>query len=162
MGRDLTSLETLGLAIRSEEDAAEFYSAVAKLVKNKLVRDKYETLAREEIGHRQILVNLYKKFSGDPQPPKIKGSPKTAETGFPIMALDSIEDMLNFAIIRENEANKFYRNAAKKTTDITAKRILEYLADIEHGHEIMLKAEFEAYKRDKGWYIDEDIQLVGP
>lgn len=163
MEKDLTAVEVIGLAIRSEEDAAEFYAKVAKLVKNDLVRAKYESLAKEELSHRQILVNLYKRLTGEEKaPPKIPGSPKTAEGGFPI-ALEAMEDILNFAIAREQEAQSFYRKAAVQTTDPTGKRTFEYLADIELGHETSLKVELDAYRRDKNWYANNpDLQLVGP
>lgn len=163
MEKNLTSVEAVGLAIRSEEDAAEFYNKVAKLVKNDLVRAKYESLAKEEVGHRLILVNLYKRMTGEnTAPPPIPGRPSTAEGGFP-MALEAMEDILNFAIAREQEAQVFYKKAATATADISGKRTFEYLADIERGHELSLKAELDAYKRDKNWYADNpDIQLVGP
>lgn len=163
MEKDLTSVEVIGLAVKSEEDAAEFYEKVAKIVKNDLVRAKYESLAKEELGHRQILVNLYKRLTGeDKAPPKVSGNAKTAEAGFPI-ALNVMEDVLKFAIAREQEARSFYEKAAAKTNDLTGKRTFEYLADIERGHEISLKTELDAYRRDKNWYAENpDIQLVGP
>ena len=68
---------------------------------------------------------------------------------------------MKLAIAREHEASNFYKAAAKSATDISGKRTLEYLAGIEHGHEVMLKMELEAYLRDKNWYSDNpDIQLV--
>ncbi len=163
MNTDYTAIEAIGLAIKGEEDAIEFYQKVSDLVKNELVRAKYISLAKEELGHRILLVNLYKKMTGEKnEPPKIYSNIPTAEMGFPI-ALENLEDILNFAIAREQEAQAFYKKAASKTTDISGKRTFEYLADIERGHELMLKAELDAYKRDKNWYSDNsDIQLVGP
>lgn len=165
MDIDYTAIEAIGLAVKSEEDAAEFYQNVANLVKNDLVRAKYMSLAMEEVGHRLILVNLYKKMTGETtEPPKITSNIPTAEGGGGTpMAVEKFEDILNFAIKREQEAQAFYKKAASKTSDISGKRTFEYLADIERGHELMLKAELEAYRRDKNWYSDNpDIQLVGP
>jgi rubrerythrin len=163
MDIDYTALEAIGLAIKSEEDAVEFYQKVAGLVKNDLVRAKYTSLASEEMGHRLILVNLYKKMTGEKtEPPKITSKIETAEGGFP-MVLEKFDDILNYAIAREQEAQAFYKRAASQTSDISGKRTFEYLADIERGHELTLKAELDAYKRDKNWYSDNpDIQLVGP
>lgn len=162
MKADLTTVEVLGLAIRSEEEAAEFYSSVAKMIKNELVRSKYEALAQEENRHREMLLGLYRRATGEKEAPVIPGSPRTAEGGFPIPKI-SVENLLRLAIAREQEAQAFYRRAAERTSDHTAQRMLQYLADIEHGHELMLNAELEAYLRDRDWYADNpDVQLVGP
>ena len=162
MKTDLTTIEALGLAIRSEEEAAEFYNRVAKMVKNDMVRAKYEALAQEESRHREMLLGLYRRATGEEKAPVIPGSPETAEGGFPIPKA-SMEDLLRLAIVREQEAQEFYRRAAERTSDQTAQRMLQYLADIERGHELMLNAELEAYLRDRDWYANNpDVQLVGP
>ena len=161
MDADLTAIEVVGLGIRSEEDAAEFYGTLAKKIKNDLVKAKFESLAREEIGHKQVLSALYKKITDEPVPPKIPGSPDTAEGGGVPVDTENIEELLKLAISREQKANKFYKEAAEKATDNSGRRTLEYLAGIEHGHEVMLKEELKAYLNDKNWYADNpDIQLV--
>ena len=164
MRSDLTTIEILGLAIRSEEDAAQFYSALAKRLQNALVRMKFEELAREEGRHRQVLTALYKKTAPDGGAPHVPGAPDTAESGDAEKVKTeslSIEAALGLAIKREGEAQAFYQDAASKTTDISAKRLLEYLSDIEQGHKLMLEAERAAFKRDENWYADHpDIQLV--
>lgn len=163
MKEDLTLLEIIGLAIRSEEDAAEFYGGIAKIIKNELVRAKYEGLAREEVGHRHMLVELYKKMSGEETPPRVPGHTATAEGGQPPFVTDSIEGLLHHAIRREVAANDFYRKAAVRAVDQGGQRTLEYLADIERGHELLLRAELGAYLRDRDWYAEKpDVQLVGP
>ena len=164
MKPELTLLEVIGLAIRSEEEAADFYGSISKMIRNDLVRAKYEGLAKEEVGHRHMLVELYKKLSGEHQaPPRIPGTPTTAEGGRPVFAADALEELLAHAITREVAANDFYRKAAARAVDTNSKRTLEYLADIEHGHELMLRSELEAYLRDRDWYAEKpDVQLVGP
>ncbi|MBI2091923.1 MAG: ferritin family protein, partial [Deltaproteobacteria bacterium] len=152
-----------GLAIRSEEAAAFFYGRVAKLIKNKIVRAKYESLAEEEGRHRKLLIGLYCKITGEKKPPaKIAGKPATAEGGFPVM-VTSLEDSIRLAIRREEEAEAFYKNGAKHVIDDSAaSSILMYLADMEHGHSLLLKAELEAFIRDRDFYADNpEIQLLG-
>lgn len=164
MREDLTLLEIIGLGIRSEEAAAEFYGGISKIIKNDLVRAKYEGLAREEIGHRHLLVELYQKLSGERGPPPcIPGSPSTAEGGRPPFVADALEELLRHAISREIEANDFYRRAAARAVDQGGQRTLEYLADIERGHELIIRSELDAYLRDRNWYAEKpDVQLVGP
>ena len=167
MDRKLTSLEVVGMAIRSEEDAAKFYSHIAGMINNELVSQKYRHLAQEEAGHRKMLVDLYKKMLGDTEiPPKIPGEPETAEGGaVPKHLASSLEDLLILAVKREQAAMEFYRQAAAVATDLSGKRILEYLVHVETGHEMMLKSELEAYRQDRDWYTGEttaDMIHVGP
>lgn len=164
MNENLTFVEIIGLAIRSEEDAADFYGRVSKLIKNDLVRAKYESLAKEEVAHRHMLLELFRKMTGDRNAiPKIPGQPKTAEGGHPDFVTDSIEELLKFAIKKENWACEFYKSAAKQAVEANSKQILNYLSDIEHGHEMLLKTELDNYLRNANWYAEKpDIQLVGP
>jgi rubrerythrin len=153
MDRKLTSLEVVGMAIRSEEDAAKFYSHIADMIDNEGVSIKYRHLAKEEAGHRKMLVELYKKILGhEENPPQIPGKPETAE-GSPIPKdiSNSLEALLILALKREQAAKDFYRQAAA-ATDLSGKRILEYLVHVETGHEMMLKSELEAYRQNKDWY----------
>ncbi|MBN2124870.1 MAG: hypothetical protein JW821_11295 [Deltaproteobacteria bacterium] len=53
---------------------------------------------------------------------------------------------------RGREAGDFYRKAADEATDPSGKRMLQYLADVEKGHEAMLRKEVEAFQRDAEWY----------
>lgn len=163
MRSDLTAVEVLGFAIRSEDGAAEFYGKIAKKVLNSFVRARFESLAREEIGHKKILESLYTKMTGESSPPKIHGGSEAAEGGGAPIDVNDLGELLNFAISREQDASKFYREAAQRTNDMSGKRTLEYLSNIEHGHELMLKTELESYLNDRDWYANNpDVQLVGP
>ncbi|MBF0104842.1 MAG: ferritin family protein [Deltaproteobacteria bacterium] len=159
MQTDLTSIEAIGLAVRSEEDAAKFYAHVSKLIANPVIREKYENLAKEEIQHGQVLTGLYKKMTGDTaRPPRIPGSPVTAEGGaIPTQIAGSLEDLLKLAVTRESDAKDFYNKAARESIDPSGKRILAYLASVESGHEEMLKKELEAYLNDRGLYESADL-----
>jgi rubrerythrin len=158
MDRRLTALEVVGMAIRSEEDASKFYGHISKMIANGVVRTKYENLAKEEVNHGKLLMELHKQMSGtEAKPPRIPGEPETAEGGaVPEEIAGSLEDLLKLAIQREEKAKNFYRKAAAETTDPSAERILQYLADVEHGHALMLKNELEAYLRDADWYVHEE------
>ena len=46
-----------------------------------------------------------------------------------------------------------HRKRDAAATDLSGKRILEYLVHVETGHEMMLKSELEAYRQDKDWYM---------
>jgi len=162
MDGKMTTLEIIGLAVKSEQDASDFYKKVAGAIKNEVVKIKYENLSREELGHKALLKGLYSKLTGGGALPKdIKGAPLTAESGFPVAVTD-LEGALLLAISREQEANRFYLNAATRTDDQSACRILQYLADMEKGHELTLSGELESFRRDRDWYANNpEIQLLG-
>ena len=163
MRNDLTAVEAIGMGIRSEQDAAAFYGKISKKVKNALVKAKFEQLAREEIGHKSMLMAMHERITGEKNPPPIPGSPETAEKGGAPIDVEDMGELLNLAILREQEAACFYSEAALVSNDPSGKRTLEYLAGIERGHEAMLKEEKEAFLRDRDWYLNnDDIQLVGP
>jgi rubrerythrin len=164
MNSELTILEIIGLAVKSEQNAAAFYRSFAKLIKNDLVHARFLALAEEEDKHEQMLIDYYKKLSGEQAPPPaIPGDIQTAEGSPPSFSIDSIEDLFQLAIAREAEARKFYANAAKGASDNSGKNMLEYMARIEGIHEMTLKAELETYLHDGKWYANHvDIQLVGP
>ncbi|HBF43207.1 MAG TPA: hypothetical protein DDW42_06170 [Desulfobacteraceae bacterium] len=167
MDRKLTSLEVIGIAIRSEENAAKFYAHISKIIDNELISTIYQHLAKEEGNHKKTLVNLYKKMSGtEESPPRIPGEPDTAEGGpIPEEIADSLEDLLKLAIQREKKARDFYAKAASHATDPSGERIFQYLADVEKGHESMLKKELEAFLLDTDWYTGKghvEMMHVGP
>jgi rubrerythrin len=160
MDRGLTAVEVIGLAIRSEEEAAKFYGHLSRRIKNDVVRQRYRHLAQEEMNHKEKLAALYRKMVGsDDIPPRVPGDPDTAEGGTgPEVGLESMEELLRIAVQREQEAQDFYREAASNAKDPSGERILLYLADVEHSHEMILKAELEAYLRDAQWYMGEEGQ----
>lgn len=167
MDQHLTAIEILGFAIRSEEEAARFYGHIAKMIQNELVREKYRRLAREEMEHRETLVALYQKLTGIYETPsRIPGLPQTAEGGpVPETFADSIEALLRLGVERERKARAFYQEAASKATDLSGAKVLRYLADVEHGHELMLQRELEAFLRDSQWYTEKawpEMVHLGP
>lgn len=167
MDPSLTTLEIIGMAVRSEEDAAKFYGHIAAMIDNDIVKEKYRNLAREEVSHKKMLEQLYQEMVGKKgAPPRIPGSPVTAEGGpIPADIAESLEELLKLAIQREQEAKAFYRRAAGKAVDAAGRRTLEYLASVEGGHEQMLKTEMEAYLRDRDWYTGKaypHLTHVGP
>lgn len=56
------------------------------------------------------------------------------------MELNSLDEILEFALEREDAAYRLYLNAAKKTSNPSARKIFEELAEQEAGHKrIILK-----------------------
>lgn len=164
MAEKLTSVEVVGLAIRSEEEASKFYGGIANRIKNVMVKARYEDLAREEVRHRKLLVGLYKQMTGDEfSPDRIPGDPSVAEASSPPGETENLEQLIDLAIQREQQAAEFYDSAAKNARDAAGRQAMFYLADMERGHAVILKAELEAFRRDQAWYSDfPDMPMMGP
>lgn len=159
--RPLTGLEALGKAIRSEVEAYRFYTQVMKKTSNPILREKLSKLAGEEKRHRQILETRYLKSTGEeraPLPP-----PSGPEGKGPAPKDLKPEEILTIAIQMEREAAQFYQREARKSSDMSARFMLEYLADFERGHEKALETELKALKRFPNWFSLEDpvVMLVG-
>ena len=79
VGEEITSLEALGIAIRSEIDAQEVYKDLASMCEEELMRDKFLNMHNEERKHQLLLEKMYK---GRVMLYKIKNK-KLVEQNFP-------------------------------------------------------------------------------
>ncbi|MDZ7262073.1 MAG: hypothetical protein ONB05_08210, partial [candidate division KSB1 bacterium] len=61
VNKKLTSLEVLGVAIKSELEAAELYRKLANKIKNPTLKEKVQFLMAEEEKHRRIFEGIFKK-----------------------------------------------------------------------------------------------------
>lgn len=158
---ELTSVEILGLAVAQEVAAYKRYKLFASRVKNSLVKQKFLSLANEEQAHREMLYQMLQNQTGEEKPALPKKAPRYNEEEDLNRPLHEI---IQLAIKKEQEAQEFYREASKVATDPTGKRVLEYLADFERGHERVLQEEYDAVAKYPEWFdIDgPDIMLVGP
>jgi rubrerythrin len=158
----LTVLEILGVAIKKEIDAANFYRNLADHVANQIVKNRFLALAKDERIHRALLQTEYKRLTGEtrnPPAPKMD-FPKDDKFDFDKF---HIEEALLFAIKAEREAQKLYSEAAKISNDPRGRRMLDYLVEFERGHERQLKSEIDFYKKSPLWFDEtEDLIHVGP
>jgi len=143
MQRDKDMADILACAIKAEEDAVSFYEKLEQIAKRESVKGKCRDLAHDERGHRDILLKISSKLIGEGQGlPSVSPERKTAEEGFPV-ALNDLRSLMLFAIAREEEAERFYVEAADKTDDEEIKNVLLQLASIEKGHAILLEEELK-------------------
>ena len=69
----------------------------------------------------------------------------------------SVDEILDFAIAREIEANKFYTELAERMENPAMRKVLEDFAKEELGHKMRL----EAVKRDEFVIEQEDVGSLG-
>jgi rubrerythrin len=153
---ELTNLEAVALAVRSEIDSTDLYGKLASRVKNPDVRQLLEDLAADEEKHRKGLMNLYLEMLGDQEPsiPEQDGRDKKID-------LDPEADYLavmTAARDKEQESEAFYSKAATTVLDFKTRSFFLELADSERRHAAMLQRMVEKLKEDPHWFdrVDAD------
>lgn len=135
---DLSEQEVLALAISSEEDDGRIYRSYAQMLRADYPASAavFDGMALEEDGHRQRLIDLHQARFGDVIP-LIR---REHVAGFYARKPVWLNETLGLAAIRseasgmEQQAAKFYEQAAARTTDAATRKLLGDLAAAEAGH----------------------------
>jgi rubrerythrin len=137
----LSEQEVLALAISSEEDDGRIYRAYADGLRADFPQSAkiFEDMAVEEDGHRDALIDLHRKRFGERIPlirrEHVKGYyERKPDWLVRPLGIDHVraqaEDM-------ERQAQLFYQEAAKRTSDASTRKLLSHLAAVEQGHEAL-------------------------
>jgi rubrerythrin len=163
----LKPFEVIAVAVRSEMDAADFYSRLYERVKNELLRGKLKFLIFEEEKHRKILEKLFtQRF-----PEKELQVPE--RSFLPPIAADvddeaSVPDLFRAALRAEKTSEEYYKEAGGKAEDETSRKILTYLSRVERSHyftiqsEIDLLEKFPDYYNVEDFHFGQDMVHIGP
>jgi rubrerythrin len=165
--KNLAAWQVLGVAIRSEVDAAAFYSRLQQRVKNVLLVQKLKFLALEEEHHRKILERLL----GQRYPDKPKDVPESSlmpPIGIALPEETAVPALFEAALEAEETAEAYYNEAAERVEDEAGRRILAYLGRVERSHQAMIRSELELlvkfpdYYSVEDFHVGEDLFHVGP
>jgi len=131
--------KVISMAVESEIEAYDFYTAVGEKVKDANLKSIFKDLAAEEKKHRNFLEGLLKqakpmlfdeskdyKISETVDKPKLSLSMKPA-------------DAIALAMKNEEEAMNIYTQLANVSTDREQKELFESLARMEKGHKVKLE-----------------------
>jgi rubrerythrin len=136
---DLTEQEVLALAISNEEEDNRIYRSFADGLRASYPETSaiYDRMAQEEIGHHDMLLDLYRKKFGDFLPLIRRQDVKGFVARRPIwlnrpLGLDAVR---KFAEEMEFETARFYRKAAEAAHDDAVRDLLTRLAAAEDSHE---------------------------
>jgi len=158
LDQNLQPHEVLAAAIRSEIEAANFYSKILDRVKNILLQQKLKFLVLEEKKHRKILEKL---FSDRYPSRELKVPEKLVRPRRPVTVDEksTVLDLFKIALAAEKSAEEFYAAARNKAADAASKKILEYLSRVERSHYFLIKAEIDLLSRFPDYYDVEDFHL---
>jgi erythrin-vacuolar iron transport family protein len=136
---DLTEQEVLALAISNEDEDHRIYRSFADALRGAYpdTAQMYDRMAEEEIGHRDMLLNLHRKKFGEFLPLIRRQDVKGFVTRRPVwlkrpLGLDAAR---KFAEEMEYETARFYRRAAHTAHDEATRDLLRQLAAAEDKHE---------------------------
>jgi rubrerythrin len=165
IGEEITALEALGIAIRSEIDAQDVYKDLASMCEEEMLRDKFLNMQNEERKHQILLEKMYKDMFPDVEL-------ALPESRLPKDAIDSkarrkcnIKDILHIAIDEEKKSREFYLDCAETVSDLSGKRMFRFLADMEFSHQALLNAELELLEKypsyfegQKPWEVESRLR----
>jgi rubrerythrin len=136
---DLTEQEVLALAITNEDEDHRIYRSFAAALRTDYpdTARMYDRMAEEEIGHRDMLLDLHRKKFGEFLPLIRRQDVKGFVARRPVwltrpLGLDAAR---KFAEEMEYETARFYRRAAHTTQDEATRDLLRQLAEAEDKHE---------------------------
>jgi erythrin-vacuolar iron transport family protein len=137
---DLTEQEVLALAITNEEEDSRIYRDFAQGLREEYPASAkvFDEMADEEIHHRTMLYDLYRKKFGEYLPLIRRNDVKDfiPHKSTPWLTRPLVlGDARKFAEKMEDEAQRFYRKAADGARDVSVRQLLLELAEAEAGHE---------------------------
>jgi erythrin-vacuolar iron transport family protein len=145
----LTEQEILALAISSEEDDARIYRAYAEALRQEYPQSAkiFEEMAVAEDGHRSALIERHRARFGDTIPlirrEHVRGYFER-KPDWLVRPL-GIEKVRAQAEVMEREAENFYREAVKRSTDAATRKLLGDLATEETAHNAQARRLEQAY-----------------
>jgi erythrin-vacuolar iron transport family protein len=136
---DLNEQEVLALAIANEDEDNRIYRSFADGLRAAYPETAaiYDRMAQEEIGHHDMLLDLYRRKFGDFLPLIRRQDVKGFVVRRPIWLNRplGLEAVRKFAEEMEFETARFYRKAAEAAQDDAVRDLLTHLAAAEDTHE---------------------------
>ncbi|MGB7317602.1 MAG: iron exporter MbfA [Planktotalea sp.] len=152
---DLSEQEVLALAISSEEDDARIYRSYAEQLRAEFPSSAkvFDGMAVEEDGHRQRLIDLHTARFGEVIPLIRREHVAGYYVRKPVWLVKnlSLERIREEAENMERDAERFYLEAAKRSSDAATRKLLGDLAAAEAGHQTHAQELEEKH-------LDEDAQ----
>ncbi|MBM3236916.1 rubrerythrin [Candidatus Poribacteria bacterium] len=139
--------ELLDFAVKNEEEAFQFYTDLAGKSENPHMRQVFEELAREEVGHKAKLIGIKKGKLLMPAKQKIidlKIADYLVDVEPDPKKLD-YQGALILAMKNEKAAFKLYTDLAETTDDEELAATLLAFAQEEAKHKLKLEIEYDEH-----------------
>jgi rubrerythrin len=139
---ELSEQEILALAISSEDEDSRIYRGFAQGLREQFPSSAkvFDEMADEEIRHRTVLIDMHREKFGEYLPlirrQDVKGFVHHSKPLWLMRPL-GLDEVRKFAERMEYEAERFYRKSAEAARDISIRKLLTELAEIESEHETL-------------------------
>jgi rubrerythrin len=142
--------EALGVAIEKEIAAYQLYARTAERADDPALKSLLAEMAGQEDRHRELLQGIDPAQCGAFQPEERRDL-KMAEylEKRPLRADAGIQDVVLYAMHREQEAREFYAQMAESVADSEVAGLFRQLSSMENSHKARLEELYEAmFMRD--------------
>jgi rubrerythrin len=138
--------DVLDFAIRSEQEAVDFYTNLSSNASNSEMAEIFKDFAREEMGHKAKLMKIKEQGLLEIQVENIPNL-KIAEFLVEMKATPdmSYSDALVLAMHKEKAAFKLYTRLAEKAPDSQFKEVFLKLAQEESKHKLRFELEYDEF-----------------
>ena len=138
--------EILDFAIRKEEEAAQMYTDLAGKVDKAYMRKLFEDFAREEVGHREKLLQMKEGGLLLPAEEKVMDLKiaEYLEDVEPSEVFDYAQALI-LAMKEEKAAFRMYTELAEAADDENVRAMLLGLAQEEAKHKLRFEIEYDEY-----------------
>ncbi len=138
--------EILDFAMQSEQDAVDFYTALAKKMQNEEMKGVFLQFAKEEVGHKARLQKIKDEGLFDMEADKVRDL-KIADYVVHTGTTEDMEysDALVLAMKREKAAFRLYINLSERTDHPELKKVFQALAVEESKHKLRFELEYDDY-----------------
>ncbi len=150
------TLSIVETAMAEELKASALYKRISAQLEDKAAKLKFDVMSEAEQKHYDRLRKWYEEtLEKRPKDKKIKTS-KAVKVKRPEKKAN-YEDVIKIIISAEENACKFYENAAKRTKDESAKKLFETLIKMESAHVTQFKDEFRVITEPSLLFAEEEI-----
>ena len=139
---ELSEQEILALAISSEDEDSRIYRGFAEGLREPFPASAkvFDEMADEEVRHRTMLFDMYREKFGEYLPlirrQDVRGFVHHSKPLWLMRPL-GLDEVRKFASHMEYQAERFYRKAAETARDVSIRKLLLELAEIEAEHETL-------------------------
>ena len=160
--QELNEQEILALAIDSEEDDSRIYSEFSERLKEKYPATSRTliTMRDEELDHAHRLMNSFKTSYGEHLPFIRRQDVKGFITRKPLWLsrLLTVDQVRKEVETMEYEARRFYEAAAKRTSNLSVRKLLNELALVEASHEELAAGFRESLEKSGALDVERETE----
>ncbi len=133
----------LNSAIEREEESYAFYSDVARRMHDQAIKDTFQELAKDELGHKDFIKKCMKDQNLLRNLPVPQDWKLAEATEGPVLSVQmKPKDAIALAMKKEQGAAEFYSKLAAGAVDSKYRETFKGLATMELGHKAHLESIF--------------------